>query len=82
VVAVLDTGIASHSDLNGNILPGYDFIIDTAVAGDGNGRDSNPADPGDYYGGRASSWHGTHVAGTVAAVTNNGVGVAGTAPLA
>ncbi|MBJ6981240.1 S8 family serine peptidase [Luteimonas sp. MC1572] len=79
VVAVLDTGITNHSDLNANILPGYDFIIDTAVAGDGNGRDSDASDPGDYSGGYASSWHGTHVAGTVAAVTNNAKGVAGTA---
>src|SRR5690606_25143356 len=79
VVAVLDTGITNHSDLNANMLPGYDFIIDTAVAGDGNGRDGDASDAGDYSGGYASSWHGTHVAGTVAAVTNNGKGVAGTA---
>ncbi len=79
VVAVLDTGITNHSDLNANILPGYDFIIDTAVAADGNGRDSDPSDPGDAYGGYPSSWHGTHVAGTVAAVTNNSKGVAGMA---
>ncbi|HYM87232.1 MAG TPA: S8 family serine peptidase, partial [Pseudoxanthomonas sp.] len=79
VVAVLDTGITNHSDLNANILPGYDFIIDTAVSADGNGRDSDPSDPGDAYGGNPSSWHGTHVAGTIAAVTNNAKGVAGTA---
>ena len=88
VVAILDTGITSHSDLNANVLPGYDFIIDTAVSNDGDGRDSNPADPGDwttagacYSGSPASnsSWHGTHVAGTVAALTNNAKGVAGTA---
>ncbi len=79
VVAVLDTGITNHSDLNANLLPGYDFIIDTAVSADGNGRDSDPSDPGDAYGGNPSSWHGTHVAGTIAAVTNNGKGVAGTA---
>ena len=79
VVAVLDTGITNHSDLNANILPGYDFIIDTAVAADGNGRDSDPSDPGDADGGDPSSWHGTHVAGTVAAITNNAKGVAGTA---
>lgn len=79
VVAVLDTGITNHSDLNANILPGYDFIIDTAVAADGNGRDSDPSDPGDAYGGNPSSWHGTHVTGTVAAVTNNSKGVAGMA---
>ncbi len=79
VVAVLDTGITSHPDLNANVLPGYDFVSDATVGGDGNGRDADASDPGDYYGGDPSSWHGTHVAGTVAAVTNNGVGVAGTA---
>lgn len=79
VVAVLDTGIVSHSDLNANIIGGYDFISDATVAADGNGRDSNPADPGDAFGGQPSSWHGTHVAGTIAAVTNNGKGVAGMA---
>ena len=79
IVAVLDTGHVSHSDLNANVSGGYDFINDATVAGDGNGRDSDPSDPGDYYGGNPSSWHGTHVAGTVAAVTNNAKGVAGTA---
>jgi serine protease len=79
IVAVLDTGYVAHTDLAANIVAGYDFITSTTVAGDGNGRDSNPADPGDYSGGNPSSWHGTHVAGTVAAVTNNAKGVAGTA---
>jgi len=79
VVAVLDTGITNHSDLNANVLPGYDFISTASVGGDGNGRDADASDPGDYSGGYASSWHGTHVAGTVAAVTNNAKGVAGTA---
>jgi serine protease len=91
VVAVIDTGITSHSDLAANIVAGYDFITDTFVSRDGNGRDSDPSDPGDWnnatecdqpgYDAPAmnSSWHGTHVAGTVAAVTNNAKGVAGTA---
>jgi serine protease len=79
VVAVLDTGITSHSDLSANVLGGYDFIADTTVAADGDGRDGDASDPGDAYGGFPSSWHGTHVAGTIAAVTNNGQGVAGMA---
>ena len=78
VVAVLDTGITNHSDLNANILPGYDFITNVSIGRDGDGRDGDPSDPGDSTTGQ-SSWHGTHVAGTVAAVTNNGIGVAGTA---
>jgi subtilisin family serine protease len=44
VVAVLDTGITTHSDIAANLLPGYDFIIDTFVSVDGDGRDSNPAE--------------------------------------
>ncbi len=88
IVAVIDTGITSHSDLNANVVAGYDFVSNATAARDGNGRDSNPADQGDWttagqcYSGSAasnSSWHGTHVAGTVAAVTNNAKGVAGTA---
>nr|WP_093789621.1 S8 family serine peptidase [Streptomyces sp. cf124] len=87
-VAVIDTGYVAHSDLAANIVGGYDFIADTAVANDGNGRDSNPADPGDWTAANecvagepatTSSWHGTHVAGTIAAVTNNSKGVAGIA---
>lgn len=79
VVAVLDTGYVDHSDLNANIVPGYDFIIDTDVAGDGDGRDADAHDPGDWVGSGSSSFHGTHVAGTVAAVTNNAIGLAGVA---
>lgn len=88
IVAVLDTGYRPHVDLNANIINGYDFITNVTTANDGNGRDSSALDPGDwtvanqcYSGSPAtnSSWHGTHVAGTVAAVTNNAAGVAGMA---
>jgi serine protease len=84
-VAVIDTGITPHSDLSGQTVGGYDFISDSAAARDGNGRDSNPNDEGDWYGNNEcgvgypasnSSWHGTHVTGTVAALTNNAKGVA------
>jgi serine protease len=90
VVAVIDTGHRPHADLAANLLPGYDFIGDTFVANDGNGRDNDPSDPGDWLNAgecgpgdpatfESSSWHGTHVAGTIAAVTNNSSGVAGVA---
>lgn len=79
VVAVLDTGYRPHSDLAANIIGGYDMIADTDISVDGDGRDSDASDPGDSCDGSSSSWHGTHVAGTIAAVTNNGTGVAGVA---
>ncbi len=80
VVAVLDTGIlfrqgdpaASHPDLAGRVLPGYDFIERLDLAADGDGRDPDPYDTVPENG-----YHGTHVAGTVGAATDNGVGVAG-----
>ena len=78
VVAVLDTGIRPHVDLVGRTVPGYDFIGDTSVSNDGDGRDADPSDPGDYSSCNAnSSWHGTHVSGTIGASSDNGVGVTG-----
>ncbi|MGB5063504.1 MAG: S8 family serine peptidase, partial [Candidatus Competibacter sp.] len=81
IVAVIDTGVVlSHPDLQGQLVEGYDFISDPGNAGDGDGIDSNPDDPGDHSNpGGGSSFHGTHIAGTVAAATNNSVGVAGVA---
>lgn len=49
IVAVLDTGILdTHPDLQGKLLPGRDFVSDLAVANDGDGRDDDPRDPGDW----------------------------------
>lgn len=103
VVAVLDTGITDHPDLRNRLVSGYDMIgpdqdatglLDPFyTANDGDGRDPDPSDPGDWiprgdtrcYGERLpeqvdSSWHGTHVAGIVAAQRNNGLGISGVAP--
>lgn len=78
VVAVIDTGVLlNHPDFAGQLVPGYDFISSTNRSGDGDGIDPNPDDPGDATLAGTSSFHGTHVAGTVAARTNNASGVAG-----
>lgn len=88
-VAVIDTGRTNHTELNSRYIGGYDMITNAAAARDGNGRDANAQDQGDWQAAgecgvgtpaRNSSWHGTHVSGTVAAVRNNAVGVSGVAP--
>lgn len=79
-IAVLDTGILSnHPDMAGQLVPGYDFIADPRRAGDGDGIDANPEDAGDGGELGRDSYHGTHVSGTVAAASDNGIGVAGVA---
>ncbi|MDO8419355.1 MAG: S8 family serine peptidase [Rubrivivax sp.] len=99
VVALLDTGVRfEHPDLGrvangGSLLPGYDFVSDSVIANDGDGRDGDPSDPGDWVTGAesltsrfsdcgtaASSWHGTSTASLVGAATDNGLGMAGSAP--
>jgi serine protease len=110
VVAVLDTGSTSHPDLGSVSTPGlpnqrwvsgYDFIsyddwfgAHPYPANDGDGRDADPADPGDWIssaeddgdeddgffegcGEGSSSWHGTHVTGTIGATWDNAVGISG-----
>ena len=91
-VAVVDTGITGHVELAGRALPGYDFIADPNISNDGDGRDPDASDPGDWVSAadlsnpvlqaqnctvEDSSWHGTSVAGIVGANSNNGDGIAG-----
>lgn len=90
VVAVLDTGYRPHLELAGRVLPGYDMISDPFGANDGDGRDADAMDPGDWmsaadrshagYGDcplSNSSWHGTEVAGVILANANNARFIAG-----
>ncbi len=79
IVAVVDTGVLmSHPDLSGKLTDtGYDFVSDTSISNDDDGIDDDPNDPGDSLTPGASSFHGTHCAGTVAASTNNDTGMAG-----
>ncbi|GAA0841300.1 hypothetical protein GCM10009080_33910 [Cupriavidus pauculus] len=87
VIAVVDTGYLPHPDLAGRLVQGYDFISSTTVSVDGDGRDSDPTDPGDYVpngttcsdgsGASNSTWHGTRVASVLGAATNNSQGIAG-----
>lgn len=98
VVAVLDTGVRfEHPDLGrvesgGKLLAGYDFVADTLAANDGDGRDADATDPGDWVSATDrtqspaafgdcdlgnSSWHGTRVSSLIGALTNESQGLAG-----
>lgn len=87
VMALLDTGILAHADLDASrLLSGYDFVSDTTYSNDGNGLDADPTDPGDAVAANEcgagepaenSSWHGLHLAGLMIAETDNNLGVAG-----
>lgn len=74
-IAVIDSGVdTAHPDLKDKLVGGRDF-----ADGDDNPDDDSSARDGS---GAPVRGHGTHVAGITAAVTDNGVGVAGTAPSA
>ena len=89
VVAIVDSGLRlDHEDYR--TLPGYDFISDTVVGNDGDGRDDDPSDPGDWVDEvdvdndtgescqqTSSKWHGTAIAGIVGAESENQTGIAG-----
>ena len=98
VIADIDTGVRfDHPDLlragagdNGRLLPGYDFVSDPLVGNNGEGRNPDASDPGDWvttadtntseFSGctvENSSWHGTRVVGILGAITNNATGVGG-----
>jgi serine protease len=85
VVAVIDTGIKEHQQINKALtrnadgtIYGYDFISSTEISGDGDGEDPNPNDTGGDASG-LNSYHGTHVAGIIAA-QHDFVGTAGISP--
>lgn len=78
IVAVVDSGVLlNHPDLNGRLIAGYDFVANLSRSNDGDGIDPDPNDPGDLALSGSSSFHGTHVAGTIGAETNNGAGSSG-----
>jgi len=74
VVAVVDSGVdLNHPDLRANLVPGATFIECDPSCGNGDWKGPDGV-------GQDLDTHGTHVSGTIAAVTDNGIGVAGVAP--
>ncbi|MDO9236272.1 MAG: S8 family serine peptidase [Aquabacterium sp.] len=86
VTAVLDTGVLYSPDLDGRLLPGYDFVSEVDVSRDDNGLDADPSDPGNWLtsGEKAaqpeyyadcqvsnSTWHGLAITSMLAAEYNN-----------
>lgn len=85
--------VRTHRELSAALVPGLDTVSAVAFSGDGDSIDLDPNDPGDYvtpseaalyqrYGvacasPKPSSWHGSHVAGTVAAAVNGLFGTGG-----
>ncbi len=90
VIAILDTGYLNHADLSGRWIGGYDFVSNTDRSNDSNLRDADATDPGDWVTAMEaasapligcpvtdSRWHGTAMAGIIAANANNATGIAG-----
>lgn len=91
IVAVVDTGFRPHTGLAGRFVQGYDFVSDPAIANDGDGRDPDASDPGDWVSQADkdgalrghdcsvanSSWHGTAVASVIGANGNDHIWTAG-----
>jgi serine protease len=68
VAAVVDTGVRPHGELGARLVDAYDFVQ----------NDTDASDPGQAAQG-TFVFHGTHVAGTIGAASNDGQGVAGVA---
>ncbi len=94
VIGITDSGILDHVDLADRLVggsaatSGYDLVTPLERSNDGDGRDMDPTDPGDWIedgdwleggqnkcGPRNSGWHGTSVAGILGAVSNNAEGI-------